>query len=127
MSKFNLVRPCAGCPFGTGPDSVRNLGRTRAEGIVNDLLDDRTFDCHKTTHGWITDEDTGEEVYVPTGKEEHCAGATILLERIERPNQWMRWMERLGFYDRKEMELDTHLVVRDFDEFIRVQSTGRKR
>ena len=29
----------------------------------------------------------------------------ILLEKIERPNQLMRIMERLGFYDREKLDM----------------------
>jgi hypothetical protein len=37
----------------------------------------------------------------------HCAGAMIVLEHEDRPNQIMRIAERLGFYDRTALVMDS--------------------
>lgn len=59
------------------------------------------FPCHKTS-----DHSQDEDEYVPTGQEAHCAGALILLEKIERPSQMMRISERLGLYDRSKLDMN---------------------
>lgn len=96
--KFNLKKPCANCPFRNDiPKQQGWLGEDRAQGIVDSIIDlQQSFPCHKTT-----DLD-GER----SGKEQHCAGALIMLEHIERPNQMMRISERLGMYDRTQLEMD---------------------
>lgn len=122
MSGYSMTKPCPGCPFTTGPDAVHFLGRRRAEEIRDALLNGQTFSCHKTTGGsWVEDED-GHECYVPSRDEEHCAGAMILLERIERPNQMMRIAERIGLYDMTKLDMDYPTMMEDFDEFVEVQS-----
>lgn len=85
--RFNLRRPCPHCPFRRGclPEW---LGRERAEEIAGSLLGGRTFACHETT----------EVGGAPAGREQHCAGAVLLLERLGRPSQLMRVAERLGSY-----------------------------
>lgn len=112
--KFDLKRPCPGCPFGTGPKSVRRLGEARAQEIVDALRGDASFSCHETV-------DYSREKPRETHDTQHCAGAMILLEREERPNQMMRWMERVGFYDHTKLDMGA-AVVADFDEFVEVQS-----
>jgi hypothetical protein len=51
---------------------------------------------------------TGEEEEGPkeTEKSQHCAGALILLEKLEQPTNSMRVAERLGMYDRRELDMD---------------------
>lgn len=51
---------------------------------------------------------------------QHCAGALILLEKMEQPNQMMRWMERIGAYDRTKLDMDAP-VFGDTEEFIEAQ------
>ena len=41
-----------------------------------------------------------------TEDSQHCGGAMILLEKIDRPNQMMRIMERIGGYDRRKLKMD---------------------
>lgn len=94
--KMDLKQPCKECPFKNDLRHQRGwLGKSRAEGIINDLYErDRSFPCHKTT-------DKGN------GKDQHCAGAMILMERSGRANQYMRTMERIGRYDRNKLKMDT--------------------
>ena len=76
-----------------------------------------TFTCHETT---VPDEsDEGEMKDGPNAQ--HCGGALIILEKLERPNQMMRIAERLGFYDRRK--LDMHAPVFDsIEDFIDAQA-----
>lgn len=108
--KFNLVRPCPECPFRT--DCLSGwLGEDRAVEIVNALSADHTFSCHKT----LGETDEGETVTVTDS--EHCAGAMVMLERVERPNQMMRIAERLGMYDHTRLDMESP-VFDDFEDFI---------
>lgn len=115
---FNMVRPCAHCPFRNDIPGYLHGARAReiAEAITERQM---TFSCHETT---TPDEwEDNEEIpppHVPGPDEEHCAGAAILLERIERPNQWMRISERLGFYDRTKLDMAAP-VFQTAEEFIR--------
>ncbi|MET4238599.1 DUF6283 family protein [Bradyrhizobium sp. RT10b] len=98
--KFDLRRPCDNCPFRS--DVKFPLEVERVEEIVQAITEkDLTFACHKTTR---FDPETGETVRSP--KEQHCAGALIMLEKMQRPNQMMRISERLGFYDRTKLEMN---------------------
>jgi hypothetical protein len=113
MSMFKMKRPCDQCPF---RHDVRGfLSEDRATEIADALLSDQTFSCHKTVDYSNEDEDgfsAGD-----THNSQHCAGATIMLEHMEQPNQMMRWMERLGAYDRRQMEMDAP-VFTDAEDFI---------
>lgn len=113
---FNLTKPCKDCPFRT--DIRPYLTMERAEEIVEALTTMQgTFACHKTTK---PSEDDDLEM-VTTDKSEHCAGALIMLEHIEQPNQMMRIAERLGMYDRTKLEMDAP-VFDDPEGFIDMQS-----
>lgn len=58
--KFDLHKPCAGCPFRT--DCLPAwLGRDRAQGIADAVGGGNTFQCHKT----------------PATAPQMCAGALI--------------------------------------------------
>lgn len=110
---FNSTKPCANCPFRT--DIKPFLTIERAEEIAASIVDQQqAFLCHKTTV------DTGDGERVETGSSEHCAGALIMLEHMERPNQVMRIAERLGMYDRRNLKMDSP-VFDDADEWIDTQ------
>ena len=96
---FNLTQPCDQCPFRT--DITFYLRAKRVDEILEGLFDqDRTFACHKTVeHG-----EDGEAVQ--NSKQEHCAGALILMERESSPNQLMRIAERVGHYDHRKLNMD---------------------
>lgn len=103
--KFDLKTPCKECPFRN--DILPYLSTERAEEIGEAILSDQTFTCHKHTHS------LGYE-----GKaEQHCAGATIILEKEEQPNQMMRWMERIGMYDRTKLDMQAP-IYDTVDNFI---------
>ena len=99
---FNLKRPCANCPFRTDKEEQSGwLGEERAEDIIDAITRRQgTFSCHKTN---IQDDGELQE----TRDSEHCAGALILLEKMGRPNQLMRISERLGFYDRTKLDMES--------------------
>ena len=91
--KMDLKTPCSNCPFRNDTDFY--LGEERAVDIAYQITSqDLTFSCHKTDRG------DDEKDY------QHCAGAMIMLENLERPNQWMRICERLGGYDKTKLDMD---------------------
>lgn len=101
--KMGLVTPCARCPF--RHDVRPYITAARAIEIVESLTDgDQTFACHKTTR--FEEDDDGFCAAVRHPDEQHCAGAMIMLEKMERPNQWMRIAERLRIYDRHRLRMD---------------------
>lgn len=112
--KFDLHSPCKSCPFRR---DVRGfIHPERAEEIIEAILyRDQTFTCHKTVDYDRMPDDA--EDYLPGDKDQHCAGATIFLEKQERPNQMMRIAERLGFYDRSKLKMDAP-VFDDEDEMV---------
>lgn len=95
--KFDLVSPCKECPFRT--DVEPYLLPERAEEICDALERGQTFSCHKTN------DYSGEDVR-ETSDSQHCAGALIMLEKMEMPNQMMRIAERLRIYDRTKLRMD---------------------
>lgn len=103
---FKLKRPCKNCPFlkeGGVP-----LAKGRLEGIIEDIGEkDMDFTCHKTIDysSQMVETEEGEETFVRDyERNQHCAGALIYLEKMNRPNQAMRLGERLGLYNRFELE-----------------------
>lgn len=108
--KFDLKQPCNNCPFRTDVDFY--LDDHRVQEICDSITrNQQTFACHKTTRF----DDDGETV--PHKKEQHCAGALIMLEHMNQPNQMMRIAERCGFYDRNKLDMDA-LVFEHTDEMI---------
>lgn len=117
--KMDMKRPCEHCPFRT--DCLKGwLGKDRATEIAGGLNADQSFACHETTEFG----DDGEDVR--SDGEQHCAGAMILLEKLGRPNQWMRWMERLRLYDHTALDM-TAPVFKSFRAFIAHHSQRRRR
>ena len=110
--KFDLIRPCANCPFRS--DRPGFLTAARVEEIVDSMVgEQRTFSCHKTNSF-----DDGEAI--ETKNSQHCGGALIFLERMERPNQLMRIAERFGFYDRTKLDMSSP-VFETMDEMMEAQ------
>ncbi len=95
--KLDLKQPCKDCPFIKGSSTNLSLPESRIEEIIEAIRDDMSFTCHKT-------------LSLPKLEQQHCAGALIFLEREDRPNQMMRWMERLGCYDRHKLNYDVDLI-----------------
>lgn len=102
--KFDLPRPCKNCPFRS--DIKGYLTKKRVREIIDGITREQaTFSCHKSN-----DFETGEDGWsetVETSKTQHCAGALIFLERLDRPNQMMRIAERLGMYNRSKLDMDS--------------------
>lgn len=99
--KFDLKKPCDNCPFRS--DRVFYLHEERVEEILHGMIEEqRTVTCHKTID-YSKEDESGEHIAQPD--DQHCAGALILLEKINRPNQMMRIAERCGFYDRTKLNM----------------------
>jgi hypothetical protein len=107
---YSMTSPCKHCPFRNDITPYLHPGRVRE---IEASLERAEFPCHKTT-----DSDRDEEQqYHPTGSEIHCAGALILLEKLERPSQMMRICERLQIYDRRKLDMEAP-VFDSFDEMV---------
>lgn len=105
---YTMTSPCDSCPFRRDVDPFITTARVReiADGLVR-----AEFPCHKTVKY------DGDGEWSRTGKEVHCAGALILLEKIEQPSQMMRIAERLGMYDARKLDMAAP-VYDDFDEML---------
>lgn len=119
---YKLTRPCAHCPFRSDIAPYLMAARVRE---IERGLERGEFSCHETLDddAW-QDDDEGEPEYNPSGQEEHCAGALILLEKLDRPSQMMRIAERLGLYDRRKLDMNAP-VFDSFEEMEAAQSTAR--
>jgi hypothetical protein len=108
--EYTLTKPCGDmCPFRT--DCLEGwLGEDRATEIADSLVRSE-FPCHKTTE---FDED-GDSIN--SKKEKHCAGALIMLEKMEQPSQMMRICERLGMYDASKLDM-SQPIFNSTEEFI---------
>ncbi len=96
------------------PFTTTCLKGWRAEEIIESITTvDQTFACHQT----IEHDDSEDGDRTVTSNSEHCAGALILLEKQQSPNQMMRISERLGMYDRFKLNMGSK-VFDTFDEFI---------
>lgn len=120
--RFELRRPCADCPFRNDGQGIA-LSIPRARQIADALTKDgRTFSCHKT----VKRDDEGERI--AHDKEQHCAGALIMLERegVAIHNQAVRLAERLRIYDHTKLDMGAP-VVASSAEFVRMQLKPRQR
>lgn len=81
------------CPFRADGKGIRGLVPSRANEIAQNLMynDNSTFICHKDNGKHQKDQD-------------HCAGALIMLDNLNRPNQFMIIAERINDYDRKKLD-----------------------
>ncbi|MET1088000.1 MAG: hypothetical protein ABWY04_12910 [Arthrobacter sp.] len=111
---FALKRPCGNCPFRT--DRAPFLDRERAQDSADSLVADGSFPWHKTVD-YSSEDGTGEI----TPESKHCAGALIVLEHEENPNQMMRIAERTGFYDRTKLVMDSP-VPESMDEWVELHA-----
>ncbi|WP_175857920.1 hypothetical protein [Burkholderia anthina] len=100
-SFFRMKKPCGNCPF--LKDGAIALAPGRLQGIVEHLYasDENSFWCHETVHndriGGDFDDETGE--YRSSGKEAHCAGAAIFLQKQGMSSKWMRIAYATGTLD----------------------------
>ncbi len=121
---FNLKRPCPKCPFRR--DVTPYITHSRAVEIITAITTgDQTFMCHQTTRQDFDDDgdDDDERQYVPNGQEEHCAGALVMLEAIDRPNQMMRIAERIRLYDRRKLDIQSPV----YDSFAAMKRAHKAR
>lgn len=108
--KYDLISPCGNCPFRC--DVPGFLSEERAQEIAESITRrQQTFSCHKMNEF----DDEGEPI--ESENSQHCAGALIMLEKMEQPNQMMRVCERLGMYDRRKLRMDAP-VFDDAEEFV---------
>lgn len=108
---MNLVRPCEHCPFRT---DIRPYLRASRVWEIEESLDQGHFPCHETLN--YDDLEDGEEpdtIKMLTDKSAHCAGAMILLEKLELRSNLMRVYERMGWYDPKKLDMKAPI----FDSF----------
>ena len=117
--KLDMTAPCDNCPFRTDAEGFhRTLGYERVEEILDSMITlQQTFQCHKT----LQYDEEGDFIEGPNAQ--HCAGALILLEKEERPNQMMRWMERIGQYDRTKLDMGAP-VFDSVDEMLDAYEEG---
>lgn len=112
---FDLVTPCAHCPFRRKHGC--RVGSARAREIGSMMLSSQgaTFTCHQTARS------LGHR-----GTEQHCAGALIFAELHGTATQPMRWAERLRIYNRDRLmrpaRKQVHAsVFSSLDDFIAAQ------
>jgi hypothetical protein len=100
MLMFDLVRPCADCPFRKGFGQRYQLQRERLREIVYGSA----FQCHKTVE--YAEDENGFEVSRPGSKPQQCAGLMAVLHREGKPNQIMQVGERLGGFNPARLDPD---------------------
>lgn len=93
---YTMTEPCKQCPFLIGNGYTLKSLKAHASG---------PFPCHKTC---TINEETGD--FEPTKKSAHCAGALIFLELQNASHQMMRIVERLGMYDRTQLNMSANVV-----------------
>lgn len=104
-SFFRMKKPCGNCPF--LKEGAIELAPGRLKGITEHLLsnDEHSFWCHETVHndrfGGEFDDESGE--YRSSGREAHCAGAAIFLQKQQMSSKWMRMAYALGILDLKQV------------------------
>lgn len=94
-----MTSPCNLCPFRNDdkrlyvdPDRLREFAQGE-------------FVCHQTAE--YDDDDENGGGFYGTADSQHCAGALIFHEHMERPHQMMRICERLGMYDARKLKMDS--------------------
>jgi hypothetical protein len=104
---YAMKSPCCNCPFRSDVRPYLNSERVRE---IEQSLDQGGFPCHKTTRAGGA-----------SGKAEvQCAGHLILLEKLGRPSNLMRVMERLRAYDHTKLDMAAP-VYDSFDEMAEAQ------
>lgn len=102
---YRLRKPCENCPFRSDGQGVE-LRPARVDEIEMHLTMG-PFACHKTVD-YAEAEWDDDESYSSGGmaNASHCAGALILLEKLEQPHQMMRIAERIGLYDPDALDME---------------------
>ena len=108
---FDLTTPCGECPFRN--DINGYLTTARVKQLKKDVVNgEKTFACHKT-------------VYSPGTTEHHCAGALILLKKLNKHGRMLQIAERLGLYDPSKLDMSAP-VFDSFEEMIDAQTILNK-
>jgi len=117
--KFDLKKPCPGCPFlRTGPDVVRLLPDRIPEVWATSQFDGPNLPCHKTVDYDAIDDGEGEDAQI-TKDTQHCVGAILSgLASETGPNQLSRIMGRLGALDIDALESQIDLVFASEEEMM---------
>src|SRR5437870_5231493 len=97
---YRLTRPCAKCPFRR---DIKPFLTPAAAREIAESLERSEFPCHETLD--YSGDGDGEGGGRETEQTAHCAGALIVLEKVERPSQMMRICERIGLYDRRKLDM----------------------
>jgi len=90
--KYTKKTPCIDCPF------LQRAERAFTDHRLQQFASGE-FPCHKTAKA----EDEG---FTATRQSVHCAGALIYLEKRNAPHQMMRIAERVGMYDRTQLDME---------------------
>ncbi len=114
---FDLVRPCADCPFRS--DRPGYLRADRVRGILGGGKGRHwwpavSFPCHKT----IDYAETG--TMIPPSAQQ-CAGLMIILHRENRPNDAMQIAQRLGLWNPAKLDMSAP-VYASTDDAIKAQT-----
>lgn len=125
--RFDLHRPCSGCPF-LKEGGVKFLGSDRAAEIASLFTttgEGGTFPCHKTIDYDKPSGDEDESWGAHVEGTQHCAGALLFMEKVNpRGNNIIRIAERLGLYQRTSF-VGADLVYDTVEEFTSGQA-GRR-
>ena len=109
MIRLDMKTPCKDCPFRR--DVPFHLRPGRVEEIIASLMRHENFPCHKTLD-YSQDDDLIDGDWT-TEKTQHCAGAMILLMRLNNPNLAMRLGAMLGAFDPDALNLDAPVYADD--------------
>lgn len=92
---FDLMSPCANCPFRKGQGELFGLD----PGRIYKIATASAFQCHKTVDYSNSDDEDGFEHPAPGQHPQQCAGLMAVLHREDKLNQIMQVAERLGSLD----------------------------
>jgi hypothetical protein len=113
--KYTMTTPCSLCPFRNDQKRLTVPAARLADFTIGE------FPCHQTAES--KEDEEGFSEFVATEDSQHCAGALIMLEKMEAPHQMMRIAERLGLYDRTKLDMDAPV----FGDFAEVRAADRNK
>lgn len=98
--KYTMTTPCNKCPF------LKKFSHGYALKRLKQFAGGE-FPCHQTADEVDddSDDDYAATEFLANEDSQHCAGALIFLEKRESPHQIMRICERLGAYDRTQLNM----------------------
>jgi len=109
--KFDLVRPCKNCPFRT--DCLKGWLSHRILTLSAEIFEqNKTFTCHETLKY-----DTNGRARKSKDKNQHCAGALILIEKTKTANSMVQIAERLGLYNPGNLDMESP-IFKSIGDFI---------